>query len=63
MEHNNGFGIFCGVTGGMIKYLIDIDATFWSKTFEALITAFLCGVVGAAGKYLFDLIVKRKTIK
>lgn len=61
MENNNFFGVLCGVTGGMIKYLIDIDAAFWAKTGEAIITAFLCGVVGAAGKYLFDLFVKRKS--
>jgi uncharacterized membrane protein YeiH len=66
MEHHNGnfFATFCGVVGGMIQYfLIGIDAAFWTKTGEALITAFLCGIVGAFGKHIYDLIVKRKTTK
>jgi hypothetical protein len=65
MDNGNGrlIGIICGLTGGMSKYLLQInEQPYLTKLFQAGVTALICGLLGAAGKHLYDL-MKRKYLK
>lgn len=68
MEHSNNntlVGILCGISGGMLKYFIQLnEAPFMIKILEAGFTALLCGAAGAIGKHLVDkYYIHRKTKK
>ena len=57
MEHlSNGkaAAFLCGIGGGMTKYIIQVDAPFMVKLFQAGVTALICGFLGMAGKWAFD---------
>lgn len=63
--NNTKWGFFCGITGGMGKYLLDINdfSPFLLKMLGAGITAFMCGVLGAMGKHLYDYLKRLKFFK
>ena len=62
-DHSIGdtrLGCAIGVVTGMMQFFLNINLplNFWSKFFEAGITAAFCGFCGVAGKYLFNVSFK-----
>lgn len=47
---NTTIGIISGITGGLGKYLLQIQTPFLLNILGAIITAMLCGAAGVAGK-------------
>jgi hypothetical protein len=49
------WGIFCGVAGGVPKYLVQINSSVSERLIEAVSIAFVCGIAGAMGKHIYDM--------
>jgi hypothetical protein len=52
---DNVYGFAVGSSVGVVQYFLNIHlpTDFWSKLFEAGLTAGICGFIGMLGKELF----------
>ena len=55
---DNFIGFICGLFGGGIQFLLDVNPNYPSNLLQACITALVCGAAGYTGKEIIVFIKK-----